>query len=105
MEVARLLGDRKAIILFGHGATSTGSSLEEAVMNILSLEEQAKMNWYAYCAAGPNHPSIPDELIDEKFNRPGLRTLPHFKDVWPEDGQRMTGGVYNYYSDMVSRDL
>ena len=73
--------------------------------NMLSLEEQAKMNWYAYCASGPDHPRIPDELIEEKVNRPGLHTLPHFKGVWPEDGRRMTGGIYKYYADVVSRDL
>lgn len=105
MEVATLLGDRKAIILFGHGATTTGDSLGEAVTNMLSLEEQAKMNWYAYCASGPDHPGIPDELVEEKVNRPGLHTLPHFKGVWPKDGQRMTGGIYKYYADMMSQDL
>jgi len=104
-EVARLLGNHKAIILYGHGATTTGKSLADAVTNMLWLEEQAKMNWLLYCAAGPDRPSISDELLEEKFNRPGLATLPHFKGVWPEDGSRMSGGVYKYYADLMSQDL
>ncbi|HZU15339.1 MAG TPA: class II aldolase/adducin family protein [Candidatus Dormibacteraeota bacterium] len=104
-EVARLLGNHKAIILRGHGATTTGSTLAEAVMNMLFLEEQAKMNWYAYCAAGPQHPRISDALIEEIHNRPRLEELPHFQGVLT--GQREVGlsGVWKHYADLVSRDL
>src|ERR671933_428673 len=45
-EVARLLPGFKAVVLKGHGATTVGSSLEEAVMNMLQLEEQARMNYF-----------------------------------------------------------
>ncbi len=55
MAVARVLGDRPAALLLGHGAVTVGVELSEAVTNMLALEEQARMNYYAYCAEGPNY--------------------------------------------------
>jgi ribulose-5-phosphate 4-epimerase/fuculose-1-phosphate aldolase len=104
MEVANLLGDAKVLILRGHGALTTGASLEESVMNMLQLEEQAKMNWYACCAAGIDHSVIDEENIDEMTNRTALRELPHFRDVM-RTGQPHIGGVWSYYSDLVSRAI
>jgi len=104
MEVANLIGGSKAVLLRGHGATTTGASLEEAVMNMLQLEEQAKMNWYACCAAGLNHSVIPDENIEEMTARTPLRELPHFREVMRQ-GQPRIGGVWAYYSELVSRTV
>ena len=103
-EVAQLLGNNRAIILQGHGATTVGQTLEQSVMAMLQLEEQAKMNWYGYCAAGPDHPRIPDALIDEMTNRVPFEQLPHFQDVMGH-ANRLEGGVWDYYVDLVSRDL
>src|SRR5207248_1122927 len=38
MEVAKTLGSNRAILLYGHGATTCGASLEEAVTSMLLLE-------------------------------------------------------------------
>jgi ribulose-5-phosphate 4-epimerase/fuculose-1-phosphate aldolase len=104
-EVAKVLGSHKAVILFGHGATTTGNDLGQAVTNMLWLEEQSKMNYLLYCAAGPKYPRIPQELVDDKGKRPHkLWELPHFQGVWPK-GESLGGGVYDYYVDLVSRDL
>lgn len=104
-EVARVLGNSKAVILYGHGATTTGNSLGESVTNMLWLEEQARMNYLLYCAAGPKYPRIPEVLVEDKRNRPHkVWELPHFQGVWPK-GQSMSGGVYAYYADLVSQDL
>jgi ribulose-5-phosphate 4-epimerase/fuculose-1-phosphate aldolase len=106
MEVARLLGDSKAILLEGHGATTTGATLEEAVMNMINLEEQAKMNWYARCAAGPEYRRIPEQNLDELSNLRVAPTLSHFKDLLAENAALQTGeprrrgGVYAYYAEM-----
>jgi hypothetical protein len=81
MEVARPLGDGSAIILQGHGAVTTGNSLAQSVTAMLQLEVQARMNYYAYCAMGREHPRIREEFIDEMTNRPPLHTLSHFQDV------------------------
>ena len=78
MEVAKLLGTRNALLLLGHGVVTTGVNLAESVTNMLQPEEQARMN---YCAAGPDHPRIPGELIGEMTDRPSIHELPHFKDV------------------------
>ncbi len=102
-EVARLLGGGSAVLLEGHGATTTGNNLEQAVMNMINLEEQAHMNWYAYCAAGPHYRSIPDENVVEVSNVARAGELPHLKDVMAQrvPGPRV-GGVYAYYSDMAA---
>jgi ribulose-5-phosphate 4-epimerase/fuculose-1-phosphate aldolase len=80
MEVAMLLKGDNALLLRGHGTTTGGKDLEEAVMHMRQLEEQARMNYYALGALGPNYPSIPDALIAEMSGRTLLAELPHFKD-------------------------
>ena len=74
-------------------------------MNMLQLEEQAKMNWYAYCAAGPDHPRISDALIDEMSQRTQVRELPHFVESAAQERQGTEGGVWAYYAWKVSKDL
>jgi ribulose-5-phosphate 4-epimerase/fuculose-1-phosphate aldolase len=104
MEVARLLGDGSALILQGHGAVTTGDSLAQTVTAMLQLEEQARMNYDAYCAMGREHPRIPEQLIDEMTNRPPLHTLPHFQAVL-QGRAPQRDGIWNYRVSRVSRDL
>jgi len=103
-EVANLLGKNKAVLLRGHGATTVGNSCEDSVMTMLNLEEQAKMNYWAYSAMGPDHPYIEDELILEMTERPALPELPHFKNVLPKDWRPRVGGVWQYYTRIVQDD-
>lgn len=106
MEVARLLGDASAVLLEGHGATTVGATLEHAVMNMINLEEQARMNWYAWCAAGPNHRYIPDANVAEVANVSRAAELPHLRDVMNQRGDTgRPGGVYAHYSDLADRRL
>ena len=102
MEVANLLGNSSAILLRGHGAATVGSSPEQSVMNMIHLEEQAKMNYWAFSAAGAQHPYIEDELIDEMKGRTPLPELPHFKPVLPKGWTPRVGGVWQYYSRVVT---
>jgi L-fuculose-phosphate aldolase len=104
MEVAQLLGDGSVIIMQGHGAVTTGNSLAQSVTGMLQLEEQARMNYYAYCAMGPEYPSIPEALIDEMTNRPALHTLPHFQAVL-QGRAPQRDGIWNYRISRVSHDL
>lgn len=100
MEVAAALGEAPAIILQGHGATAVGATLEEAVMTMMQLEEQARMNWYAYCAQGARFRSIDDSLIEEMLHRTPLAELPHFRG--PMAGaQPALGGLYAYCRSRV----
>lgn len=106
MAVARLIEGHRALLLQGHGATTTGDNLEEAVMHMLRLEEQARMNYYALSAMGPDYPSIPDALIDEMSGRTPLSELPHFKEPLARvAGRPRVGGVWQYYCAEVSKDL
>ena len=106
MEVATLLGNSRAILLQGHGATTTGHTLEESIMTMLQLEEQAKMNWYAYCAAGPYHRRITQEQVAEMSGRAPMQELPHFRDSMGSGPPRGGGGgVWNYYSGLVEKGM
>ena len=80
MEVANTLGENKIVLLRGHGAATVGSSLEDSVITMLQLEEQAKMNWYAYCAAGPDHAYVPRSDVEEfAANSANQAKLDHLK--------------------------
>jgi ribulose-5-phosphate 4-epimerase/fuculose-1-phosphate aldolase len=80
MAVAETLGDGKAVLLRGHGAATAGNSVEDSVVTMLQLEEQAKMNWYAVSAVGPNYGHIPDEnRADYARNSALMRELDHLK--------------------------
>ncbi len=103
-ELAELLGAGSIVLMQGHGAVTTGNSLSESVTSMLQLEEQAKMNYYARCAAGPDHPRIPDALIDEMSGRTPLYELPHFRDVL-QGRQPQRDGIWNHRAKRVSRDL
>lgn len=105
MEVADLLANGNAELMLGHGAVTAGATLAEAVQNMWLLEEQAKMNYYAYCAAGPEHPRIPDELVAEIVDMmENVRDLPHFRDL-PSDWRPRSNAVYDHYAEIVSKDM
>ena len=101
VEVAKLMGDADAILLQGHGAATAGADMEEAVMNMLYLEEQARMNWYAYCAAGPKHATITAEQSAEfGANMRAMRDQPHLKpEVAPTP--RKPSGVWKHYQRLI----
>jgi ribulose-5-phosphate 4-epimerase/fuculose-1-phosphate aldolase len=105
-EVAKLLANGKAVLLLGHGATTAGASLEESVMTMVLLEHQAEMNYYAYCAAGPEYPRIPHDLIDEMEQLRGLDE-PHIEARVKQLGSRRREGnaVYNYLKELVAADM
>jgi ribulose-5-phosphate 4-epimerase/fuculose-1-phosphate aldolase len=110
MGVANALGQDSAVLLRGHGAACTGRNMEQGVMNMLHLEEQARMNYLAFCAMGKDYAGIPGDDIDEaREGFAGMGDLPHLKGplsrgAAPGAGGR-PGGVWAYYSDIVSRDL
>ena len=102
MEVASLLGDSQAILLRGHGAVTTGNTLSEAVMGMAQLEEQARMNYLAYCAQGKDYSYLSNDLLDEMLNRTPLYEHPHFKDVLKgRPAQR--DGIWNYQKRAASQ--
>lgn len=102
MELVALLGDSPAILLRGHGAVTTGKKLSEAVMGMAQLEEQARMNYLAYCAQGKDYTYLPDDLLDEMVNRTPLYEQPHFKDVL-KGRPPQRDGTWNYQKRAASR--
>ena len=104
-EVARILGAHKAVLLLGHGATTTGGSLEESVTNMLNLEEQARMNYLALSAVGPGDAGIADVLVEEVVNAPAHGDLPHFREPFARTKrQPRVNGVWQYYAAQVARE-
>jgi ribulose-5-phosphate 4-epimerase/fuculose-1-phosphate aldolase len=103
MEVANLLGGSRAMLLRGHGAVTTGENLSEAVMGMAQLEEQARMNYLAYCAEGKGYTYLTDDLLDEMLNRTPLYEQPHFKDVL-KGRAAQRDGIWNYQKRAVSRN-
>jgi L-fuculose-phosphate aldolase len=102
MEVANLLGDSPAILLLGHGAVTTGKRVSEAVMAIAHLEEQARMNYFAYCAQGKGYSSLTADLVDEMSNRTPLYEHAHFKDVLKGRAPQRDG-TWNYQKLAATR--
>jgi len=103
MEVANLLAGEPAILLRGHGAVTTGKSPSEAVMSMAHLEEQAQMNYLAYCAEGKDHAYLQDDVLDEMLNRTPLYEQPHFKDVL-KGREPQRDGTWNYQKRAALRD-
>jgi ribulose-5-phosphate 4-epimerase/fuculose-1-phosphate aldolase len=111
-ELAVVLGSDTAVLMFGHGATTIGKTVEESVTHMMQLEHQAEMNYHACAMAGLDHPYVPDALIDEgggswgSINQFGAQyELPHFKQAVAKAGMPKHNGVWGYWSQLVSRDL
>jgi L-fuculose-phosphate aldolase len=102
VEVAKLLGNREAILLQGHGAATVGADMEDSITNMLHLEEQARMNYLAFCAAGKDHAVItPEQRADFAQNARRLGEQEHLK---PQDKPtpRKPSGVWIHYAREAS---
>ena len=99
-DMARALGRESAVHLLGHGVTTVGKNMEEAVSNAWQLEHQAQMNYYARSIAGAGHAQIPDELIEEFLQWKPLAE-PHFQEAVARVGKVNTGG--SMWSDLMDR--
>lgn len=66
-EFMRVMGDKKACLLLGHGMTTAGKSVEEATLISLNLFELARMNYLAYAIGDPT--PIPEQDLVEYRRR------------------------------------
>lgn len=103
MEVAGLLGEGRAILMRGHGAVTVGRTLSESVLGMAQLEEQARMNYLAYCAEGKDYAYAGDDLLAEMTNRPPLYEQPHFKDVL-QGRAPQRDGIWAYHKAVAERN-
>jgi len=101
VEVANLLGDREAILLQGHGAATVGADMEDSVTNMLYLEEQARMNYLAFCALGRDHPVLSPEQCTE-FGQ-NMRLLGAQEHLKPEAAptSRKPSGIWVHYARLA----
>ena len=103
-ELAATIGDSPAVLLRGHGVATTGQSMEEALMAMLQIEEQAMVNYYATCAVGPDHGFISPELMKEfGENMRRMREQEHLQP-WEEWTPQQPGGVWQYYSALAGEE-
>lgn len=58
---ATFLGNSKAALMYGHGATVIGSSVQDAVVNALALDEYVSMMYDAYAIGVPNR--LPEDQL------------------------------------------
>jgi ribulose-5-phosphate 4-epimerase/fuculose-1-phosphate aldolase len=100
-EVAALMGESDAIMLQGHGAATVGADMEEAMLNMLHLEEQAKMNYLAFCAIGRDHAVItPDQREEFVANMRSMSEAEHLKpELAPTP--RKPSGIWAHYAEMA----
>jgi ribulose-5-phosphate 4-epimerase/fuculose-1-phosphate aldolase len=74
-ELVRVLGDADSCLLRGHGAVTIGATCEIAVMRMIQLEEQARLNVFAFMAKGTNYEGITESQASRYLDetRSGLK--------------------------------
>ena len=97
MDVVRTMGDARAVILLGHGATTVGRSVQEAITTMLQLEEQARMNWVVRAAGGTTR-ALADDLLQESEDQLSFTQLPHFQGLFAGDRRPQVTGVWDYFA-------
>ena len=97
VDVVRVMGDARALILLGHGATTVGRSVQEAITLMIQLEEQARMNWVVR-AAGGNTQALADDLVQEMEDQVNITQLPHFQGLFAGDRRPQVTGLWDYYA-------
>src|SRR3982751_3187381 len=103
-EVTKLLGKREAILLQGHGAATVGADMEDAVTNMLYVEEQARMNYLAFCAAGRDHATItPEQQADFSQNARRLGQQEHLKPEAAPTSRKPSGIWLHYLQNAENR--
>ncbi len=63
-DVADSLGDRPVVLMRGHGLTSTGTSVQEAVLRAISVDVIASLSLSIVSAGGTLKPIGADDLAD-----------------------------------------
>ena len=91
------------IMLQGHGAATLGGDMEDAMVNMLHIEEQSRMNYLALCAVGTDHAVLtPDQRKEFVEN---MRSMPDADHLRPEVAPtpRKPSGIWNHYAERASR--
>jgi ribulose-5-phosphate 4-epimerase/fuculose-1-phosphate aldolase len=71
-DLARVMGNHSACFMRGHGVTVVGSSLEEATLRTIALNEVCTMMYKAY-ALGTPKPVLPEDIEERMQPQPENR--------------------------------
>jgi 3,4-dihydroxyphthalate decarboxylase len=82
-DFMRVMGEKKACLLLGHGMTTAGASVEEATSTSLNVFELARMNYLAYAVGNPK--PVPQQDLDEYKRRWQQRTRKQEKSRQDEE--------------------
>jgi L-fuculose-phosphate aldolase len=66
-DFIKVMGEKNACLLLGHGMTTAGESVEDATLTTLNVFELARLNYLAYAIGNPK--SIPEADIEEYSRR------------------------------------
>lgn len=69
LDFMKVMGDKRACLLRGHGMTTAGKSVEEATLTCLNVFELARMNYLAYAIGDPQ--PVPEKDMQEYQRRWG----------------------------------
>jgi ribulose-5-phosphate 4-epimerase/fuculose-1-phosphate aldolase len=94
-DFMRVMGDKKACLLLGHGLTTAGKSVEESTIISMNLLELARMNYLAYALGNPK--PVPEEDINEHQRRwaRGVKHLQANPDEEPSE--------WRYYRSLIEK--
>jgi ribulose-5-phosphate 4-epimerase/fuculose-1-phosphate aldolase len=114
-ELAALMRGKQAALLTGHGAVTTGNSISQSISTMMQLEEQARLNWWATSALGPDHAYISMDLLNETEEATPYWDLPHFANSVADDDPRRhsrlsvggggNAGPYKYWASLVDEGV
>ena len=103
--MAALLGSRQALLLKAHGAVTVGKTVEQATVNMIDLEEQAKMNVYCLSAGGGDFSAVPPEEVKNfvNFRREKLHELPWLKKYGFTQLSEESAWTWKYWSRKIGK--
>jgi ribulose-5-phosphate 4-epimerase/fuculose-1-phosphate aldolase len=91
-DIARTLGDAKAIMIKGHGIVTVGSTIDEACFNAVYMERTAKIMAAARLFG---FKGVPDDFIE---------TLAGSKEKLLTRGKRLPhSSEWNYYAERIAK--
>ena len=101
--VAQTLGHGSAILLKAHGAVTVGKTVEQATVNMIDLEEMARMNVYCLSAGGRDFPQVPLEEVRNftNFRRNEVHELPWLKKHGFRRIREESGWTWDYWSEKI----
>jgi len=97
-DFLRVMGDKKACILLGHGLTTAGKNVEESTIISMNLLELARMNYLAYALGNPI--PVPEEDINEHQRRWAPGGVKHKQGAVKPDEEP---SEWRYYKRLIEK--